>query len=160
MIWTDEAVEELKKMWDKGMTTGQIAKVLGVTKNSIIGKVHRLCLTARPSPIKKSTNSEKEDTKPAKTEKNTTKKAKTTAPKAEKVKEVVIEKKEEVTKVETPTIEELNIPLVKLDNHTCRWPLGDPRDEDFCFCGKKIKTGQTYCEEHSAVAYVRTTKKI
>ena len=55
MIWTDEAVEELKKMWDKGMTTGQIAKVLGVTKNSIIGKVHRLCLTARPSPIKKST---------------------------------------------------------------------------------------------------------
>ena len=160
MIWTDEAVEELKKMWDKGMTTGQIAKVLGVTKNSIIGKVHRLCLTARPSPIKKSTNSEKKDTKPAKTEKNTTKKAKTTAPKAEKVKEVVIEKKEEVTKVETPTIEELNIPLVKLDNHTCRWPLGDPRDEDFCFCGKKIKTGQTYCEEHSAVAYVRTTKKI
>lgn len=160
MIWTDEAVEELKKMWDKGMTTGQIAKVLGVTKNSIIGKVHRLCLTARPSPIKKSTNSEKKDTKPAKTEKNTTKKAKTTAPKAEKVKEVVIEKKEEVTKVETPTIEELNIPLIKLDNHTCRWPLGDPRDEDFCFCGKKIKTGQTYCEEHSAVAYVRTTKKI
>ena len=140
MIWTDEAVEELKKMWDKGMTTGQIAKVLGVTKNSIIGKVHRLCLTARPSPIKKSTNSEKKDTKPAKTEKNTTKKAKTTAPKAEKVKEVVIEKKEEVTKVETPTIEELNIPLIKLDNHTCRWPLGDPRDEDFCFCGKKIKT--------------------
>lgn len=160
MIWTDEAVEELKKMWDKGMTTGQIAKVLGVTKNSIIGKVHRLCLTARPSPIKKSTNSEKKDTKPAKIEKNTTKKAKTTAPKAEKVKEVVIEKKEEVTKVETPTIEELNIPLIKLDNHTCRWPLGDPRDEDFCFCGKKIKTGQTYCEEHSAVAYVRTTKKI
>ena len=51
------------------------------------------------------------------------------------VKEVVIEKKEEVTKVETPTIEELNIPLIKLDNHTCRWPLGDPRDEDFCFCG-------------------------
>ena len=44
MIWTDEAVEELKKMWDKGMTTGQIAKVLNVTKNSIIGKVHRLCL--------------------------------------------------------------------------------------------------------------------
>ena len=53
MIWTDEVVEELKKMWDRGMTTGQIAKALNVTKNSIIGKVHRLCLTARPSPIKK-----------------------------------------------------------------------------------------------------------
>jgi GcrA cell cycle regulator len=173
MIWTDEAVEELKKMWDKGMTTGQIAKVLNVTKNSIIGKVHRLCLTARPSPIKKSSNSEKKDTKQTKaekvekTEKNekiekTEKATKTKAatPKAEKTKETITKTKEEVAKVETPAVEELNIPLVKLDNHTCRWPLGDPRDEDFCFCGKKIKTGQTYCEEHSAIAYVRTTKKI
>ena len=71
MIWTDEAVEELKKMWDKGMTTGQIAKVLNVTKNSIIGKVHRLCLTARPSPIKKSSgnSAEKKASKPQKAEK-------------------------------------------------------------------------------------------
>ena len=60
MVWTDEAVEELKRMWDKGMTTGQIAKVLNVTKNSIIGKVHRLCLTARPSPIKKAETNDKE----------------------------------------------------------------------------------------------------
>ena len=93
-----------------------------------------------------------------KTEKTT--KTKSTAPKADKVKEITTKTKEEVAKVETPAVEELNIPLVKLDNHTCRWPLGDPRDEDFCFCGKKIKTGQTYCEEHSAIAYVRTTKKI
>lgn len=159
MIWTDEAVEELKKMWDKGMTTGQIAKVLNVTKNSIIGKVHRLCLTARPSPIKKSSNSEKKETKTAKQEKAP--KTKTATPKAEKEKAVAPSKKEEIIKKEAPAaVEELNIPLVKLDNHTCRWPLGDPRDEDFCFCGKKIKTGQTYCEEHSAIAYVRTTKKI
>ena len=59
----------------------------------------------------------------------------------------------------TKIIEETNIPLVKLDNHTCRWPLGDPRDDDFCFCGKRIKTGQTYCEEHAAIAYVRNGKK-
>ena len=60
MIWTDEAVEELKRMWDRGMTTGQIAKALNVTKNSIIGKVHRLCLTARPSPIKKAPETKNE----------------------------------------------------------------------------------------------------
>lgn len=154
MVWTDEAVEELKKMWDKGMTTGQIAKALNVTKNSIIGKVHRLCLTARPSPIKKSSD---------KTEK------KATAPK--QAKEVKKETTKSVSKKETsvvaeaekkvaPVIEETNIPLVKLDNHTCRWPMGDPRDEDFCFCGKRIKTGQTYCEEHAAVAYVKAGKKI
>ena len=57
-------------------------------------------------------------------------------------------------------VEETNIPLVKLDNHTCRWPIGDPRDEEFCFCGKRIRTGQTYCEEHAAVAYVKAGKKI
>ena len=157
MIWTDEAVEELKKMWDKGMTTGQIAKVLNVTKNSIIGKVHRLCLTARPSPIKKSSDSttEKKACTPKKVEKTT--KAKTTSKVSKKQEAPAIE---ETTQTPTPVIEETNIPLVKLDNHTCRWPMGDPRDEDFCFCGKRIKTGQTYCEEHAAIAYVKAGRKI
>ena len=146
MIWTDEAVEELKRMWDRGMTTGQIAKALNVTKNSIIGKVHRLCLTARPSPIKKAPETKNEKT----------------------VKTVKEEQKisaenrlaERVPSKESTAIEETNIPLVKLDNHTCRWPLGDPRDDDFCFCGKRVKTGQTYCEEHAAVAYVKPGKKL
>ena len=53
MAWTDEMVEDLKKMWKKGLTTNEIAKNLGVSKNSIVGKVHRLNLTARHSPIKK-----------------------------------------------------------------------------------------------------------
>ena len=50
--------------------------------------------------------------------------------------------------------------LVDLDNHTCRWPIGDPKDENFHFCGKKVKIGQTYCEEHAAIAYVKPNKKI
>lgn len=158
MIWTDEAVEELKKMWDKGMTTGQIAKVLNVTKNSIIGKVHRLCLTARPSPIKKSSGKsvEKKASKPQKAEK--VEKATKTSNKV--VKEAPISPISENTKTPVSIVEETNIPLVKLDNHTCRWPMGDPKDEDFCFCGKRIRTGQTYCEEHAAVAYVKAGKKI
>ncbi|MBO5038748.1 MAG: global cell cycle regulator GcrA-like protein [Alphaproteobacteria bacterium] len=153
MIWTDEAVEELKRMWDRGMTTGQIAKALNVTKNSIIGKVHRLCLTARPSPIKKvpakkAPAAKKESSKPVKESRKTS----VAAP---------VTKKEEKNTPQTASfVEETNIPLVKLDNHTCRWPLGDPRDDDFCFCGKKVKTGQTYCEEHSAVAYVKAGRKI
>lgn len=153
MIWTDEAVEELKRMWDRGMTTGQIAKALNVTKNSIIGKVHRLCLTARPSPIKKV---------PTKSEPKTTSRAEK-APKApkEEAKPVNIPAPQAAPVVEKPVVveEETNIPLVKLDNHTCRWPLGDPRDDSFCFCGKRVKTGQTYCDEHAAIAYVRTGKK-
>ncbi len=163
MIWTDEAVEELKKMWDKGMTTGQIAKVLNVTKNSIIGKVHRLCLTARPSPIKK-TSSSKND---AKNMKSLQKPVADNIEKSHKqtnssIDDTVLIKNDEknLSTQELFSMEETNIPLVKLDNHTCRWPLGDPRDDDFCFCGKRVKTGQTYCEEHAAVAYVKPGKKI
>jgi len=157
MVWTDEAVEELKKMWDRGMTTGQIAKALNVTKNSIIGKVHRLCLTARPSPIKKVPSKPND---PLTTEEKPTKKTKSpakSAPVAEPVKEV---SEAPIAKPAATFVEETNIPLVKLDNHTCRWPLGDPRDDDFCFCGKRVRTGQTYCEEHAAIAYVRAGKKI
>ena len=152
MIWTDEAVEELKRMWDRGMTTGQIAKALNVTKNSIIGKVHRLCLTARPSPIKKvSVKSEKKVTPAEKTIKAPKVESKAPAETASRA-AVIAEKASEVD-------EETNIPLVKLDNHTCRWPIGDPRDDNFCFCGKRVKTGQTYCDEHASIAYVRTGKK-
>ena len=53
MAWTDEMVEDLKRMWHEGLTTGEIGKRLGVSKNSIVGKVHRLNLSGRPSPIKK-----------------------------------------------------------------------------------------------------------
>lgn len=157
MIWTDEAVEELKRMWDRGMTTGQIAKALNVTKNSIIGKVHRLCLTARPSPIKKAPGAKADKktagaAKPAKEEKN--KKSPVSSP-------LSVSDEKVSGSAENKAAEETNIPLVKLDNHTCRWPLGDPRDDDFCFCGKHVKTGQTYCEEHAAVAYVnKASKKI
>ncbi len=164
MIWTDEAVEELKKMWERGMTTGQIAKALNVTKNSIIGKVHRLCLTARPSPIKKAVTPKTEDgknkVKTTKKEKRSVKEKAQTSKEKEVGKSVAQTVNENKTVNETcQSCETVHIPLVKLDNHTCRWPLGDPRDEDFCFCGKKIKTGQTYCEEHAAIAYVKPGKK-
>ena len=52
-----------------------------------------------------------------------------------------------------------NAKLTDLDNHTCRWPIGDPKDENFHFCGRKIKLGQTYCEEHAALAYVKPNNK-
>ncbi|MBO7097439.1 MAG: GcrA cell cycle regulator, partial [Alphaproteobacteria bacterium] len=53
MAWTTDMIDNLKKLWKKGLTTNEIAKELGVSKNSIVGKVHRLNLTSRPSPIKK-----------------------------------------------------------------------------------------------------------
>ena len=197
MAWTDKMVEELKKLWNMGITTGEIGKRLGISKNSIVGKVHRLGLEGRPSPIKKSGEPSEKESKPTKkstaSKKNTTEKTSKPAEKKNKsiteVKEKEVatpEKKVEKKLPETksaptknkPVVDEDDIKLIKsldvktdkdcqkenislteLDNHTCRWPLGDPKDADFHFCGHKVKTGQTYCEEHSAIAYVKPTRR-
>jgi GcrA cell cycle regulator len=149
MAWTEQMVEDLRQMWLEGLTANEIAKKLGVSKNSIVGKVHRLCLTARPSPIKK-----KEETKPEEV--------------AEVLPETALENHIENMPEEMEHDEILyeqkqvniqGIKLVSLDSHTCRWPIGDPRDEDFCFCGKKVRAGQTYCDEHAAMAYVKAGVK-
>ena len=194
MAWTEQMIEDLKRMWDEGLSTGEIGKRLGVTKNSIIGKVHRLQLTARPSPIKKkedgasSTPKAKETkaTKPAPSSKqasapkasapSTPKATPQEAPKAPKEEPDVAqipakEENEEISPkldrietirnsvhVEHPKGKHKTM-LTDLDNHTCRWPIGDPKDENFHFCGRKVKIGQTYCEEHAAIAYVKANSK-
>ena len=149
MAWTDEMIEKLKQMWTEGLTTNEIAKRLDVSKNSIVGKVHRLNLKARPSPIKKK---EETNTITAPVDKATNTKreikliSKTEAPSVEIASETVCKK-------------DTCIKLTELDNHTCRWPIGDPRDDNFCFCGKAVRSGQTYCEEHANIAYVKPIKK-
>ena len=52
MAWTPELIKELKKYWKKGLTTGEIGRLIGMSKNAVVGKAHRLGLEGRPSPIK------------------------------------------------------------------------------------------------------------
>lgn len=168
MAWTDEMVDQLREMWKQGLTTGEIGKRLGVSKNSIVGKVHRLGLSGRPSPIKKkespiSVVDADETPTPAKN-----KSEKTLSPKPQKQEKVVVAP---VKSSETEVIVEEKIDIVPsshpngktsltdLDNHTCRWPIGDPKDENFHFCGRKVRIGQTYCDEHANIAYVKAIKK-
>jgi len=197
MPWTDEMVESLKKMWDEGLSTGEIGRRLGVSKNSIVGKVHRLQLVARPSPIKrkdgtpvtrsKSPDKDKDKNKPKTPKKETPKtqekvtEVEKTAP---KIATDVKTHKPQSTAKPAPAKDELKekeydntyvnvsipvthspkkpgdkITVTDLDNHTCRWPIGDPKDENFHFCGANVRIGQTYCEEHAAIAYVKNIKK-
>lgn len=154
MPWTDEQVEQLRQMWVEGLSANEIAKRIGVSKNSIVGKVHRLCLQARPSPIKRKNSVPAQQPLQNEGIKD--------IPSTEEVKE----EQAEISALQGMPVKDVKkncgkntVRLVELDSHTCRWPIGDPRDEDFCFCGKKVRTGQTYCDEHSAVAYVKATKK-
>jgi len=114
MTWTTEKIKQLKKLWSKGKSTVEIGRELGISKNAVVGKVHRLELNARPSPIKKET--------PVKV-------VKKKAPKQE------------------------NVSLLDLKLNSCRWPIGDPKDSDFHFCGKDTVTGKPYCSEHCKIAY-------
>lgn len=167
MSWTEERVEALKQMWKEGLTTSEIARRLDVSKNSIVGKVHRLGLSGRPSPIKR-----KPEENNKKTEIKLEKKAETkTKSKVEKKAEkniidedncsTIVETKAKANKRTTANKKQNDgvVRLVDLDGHTCRWPIGDPKDEKFHFCGKKIKVGNTYCDEHAELAFVKQIRK-
>lgn len=119
MVWTDERIEELKALWAEGLTTGEIGKRLGVSKNAVVGKAHRLGLQGRPSPIKRE------------------QKPRQDAPASRK--------KETDPKIRS---------VVDLSVHTCRWPIGDPREPGFHFCGAPSLPNKPYCAEHASVAYV------
>ena len=138
MGWTDEQVEELKRLWDKGLTTGEIGKALGVSKNAVVGKAHRLGLNSRPSPIRRG-----EDDNVADSETPTQK----TAEKKKDTKPVAAKKITAKEKKKFFTVNDLTA-------SSCRWPIGDPKDEDFHFCGKEALPDKPYCAEHAAIAYV------
>lgn len=154
MAWTTEMIDSLKQMWKRGLTTNEIAKELGVSKNSIVGKVHRLNLTARPSPIKKKEEEiASENVDVIEKETKSSKQIAKESVKPAKPQKVV------TTAPEVKVHKNTCIKLSELDSHTCRWPIGDPKDDNFCFCGRKVRAGQTYCDEHSAIAYVKPGKK-
>lgn len=158
MSWTDERIATLKKMWKEGKSAADIAKTLGkgVTRNAVIGKAHRMGLSGRPSPIKK-------PPAPAKKE--------AAAPRKEAKAPVVAaprkEAKAPAAKAPTqprepapprPAIKEVfpadgGVALVDLTERMCKWPFGDPREDDFTFCGRGIRPGTPYCPEHAAMAY-------
>lgn len=134
MSWTDEKIEDLKKLWAKGLSTAEIGRELGVSKNAVVGKSHRLGLKPRPSPI---------SGKPAETTA-----ANGTAPAA------AAPAKTKAVKPAKPKASEKIGDIIDLGPQMCRWPFNDPGDEDFHFCGRQVAPSKPYCPEHCAVAYV------
>ena len=179
MSWTDDRVETLKRMWGEGQSASQIAKELGgVTRNAVIGKVHRLGLSNRTAGT------------PAVEEKPVEAKAKpkpAPAPKPAPKPEVQAEEPEaapepkpslparkqiipagqplppqpsanEISPEALAKVSEIEkkakkIGLMDLTERTCKWPVGDPATEDFWFCGLPVQQGKPYCEAHVGVAF-------
>lgn len=157
MAWTDERVEVLKKLWAEGLSASQIAARLGgVTRNAVIGKVHRLGLSGRATPSRAPRPKPRrirEPSHPGKISQFCS--AGTAALKADTDLDA-----EPIIEVEPSPIREVSLPpsgercnILQLSDKTCRWPIGDPGTEDFCFCGSTPKAGQPYCEHHVQLAY-------
>jgi GcrA cell cycle regulator len=149
MSWTDERVELLKKLWQDGLSASQIAGELGgVTRNAVIGKVHRLGLSGRGQPT--SSIKRQRRTHPSGIRRSRTVSIGNLALKSnlDYLPDADLQPRRNVV---VPIARKLSI--FQLTEHTCKWPIGDPGQEDFHFCGHdSLETGP-YCEYHAGVAY-------
>tara|TARA_B100001093_G_C26736939_1_gene974873 strand:- start:547 stop:1071 length:525 start_codon:yes stop_codon:yes gene_type:complete len=152
MSWTDERVALLKKLWGEGRTAAEIAKDLGgVTRNAVIGKAHRLKLSSRVSPIQQ--NAKKQSAKPAQEKAKVSRSMPSPANHISAV-EPVDKKSSSYSKPKNSKLYD----LMDLAPRACRWPEGDPKEDNFGFCGAHCLPGLPYCEEHAQVAYQATTR--
>jgi GcrA cell cycle regulator len=135
MSWTDERIEQLKSLWTDGLSASHIAKVMGggVSRNAVIGKVHRLGLAGRAL-----------------------------APRTERIRvHSAARHSGRVHLPEPPIVEEDPIVLedgsfatvLTINDRMCRWPIGDPSENAFHFCGRNPKHGSPYCDAHSRKAF-------
>lgn len=155
MSWTDERVLMLKKLWGEGKTAAEIAKLIGggVTRNAVIGKAHRLKLSGRVSPIQENVRIEVAGSA-----------VRTAAPrKMQKATLPKVSPRDIIASVHVPRVEENycygeGVQLVDLKERMCHWPLGDPKEPGFKFCGGPSVEGMPYCDHHCRVAYQVNTK--
>lgn len=149
MSWTDERVELLKKLWQDGLSASQIAAELGgVTRNAVIGKVHRLGLSGRGQPTSSIKRQRRTHTSNGV---RRTRQLVTIGNLVMKVDAVAEQDYQPRRNVVVPIAKKLSI--FALTEHTCKWPIGDPGHDDFHFCGHDSLESLPYCEYHAGVAY-------
>jgi len=153
MTWTDERVELLKKLWSEGLSASQIANELGgVTRNAVIGKVHRLSLSGRAKPAGSSVPRPRRVRQAGPT-RSSSMRMLTQGNVALKMRAEAVPEPRRIPLEEIVVPIALRASILTLTDTTCKWPIGEPGTEDFHFCGHNPRGGSPYCEYHSRVAY-------
>lgn len=151
MSWTDERVELLKKLWADGLSASQIAAELGsVTRNAVIGKVHRLGLSGRAKSPSSSAPRQRKPRAPSHVMRVSRPSMRGNTALAHAY-EYDLEPETELIENVIPIGQRRT--LLELTEATCRWPIGDPGTPEFFFCGGNTLTGLPYCAYHSRIAF-------
>jgi GcrA cell cycle regulator len=150
MEWTDDVIARLKALWAEGLSTAEIGRRMGISKNAVVGKAHRLALDSRPSPIRRGGPGD--------------------APRRPAVRRVTGPTLPPMTGVaaETPAKPVMPVaaaapllPALRSVGRSggrlvaCCWPIGEPGTKTFRFCDDESLPGKPYCATHAAVAYVK-----
>ena len=120
--WNETKLKELEDLWKQCHPISKIGEMLGVSRNSVAGKAHRMGLPKRTSPIS-----------------------------SEKKENLSVEKNNETSNINLPL--KIKLRSVQWSRTKCCWPEGDPKQNDFKFCGQDIFPGRPYCDKHSLLAY-------
>ncbi|MPS70936.1 MAG: GcrA cell cycle regulator [Novosphingobium sp.] len=161
MSWTDERIEKLTKMWEGGATASQIADELGgVSRNAVIGKVHRLKLSGRGRTTAAPARQKKASSAPAASKPvRAAAPARSAAPTIGATALQVQFDAEPVARQQLRSSDNVVVPisrrldLTQLTERTCKWPIGDPMKDDFHFCGCESSDSSPYCSYHAKLAY-------
>jgi GcrA cell cycle regulator len=164
MEWNAETIERLRGLWAEGYSTAEIGRRMGISKNAVVGKAHRLNLPSRPSPIRREPGGRSSrPPQPRRVTGPTLPPLATAGGPAGNVPEAV--EPAPVTAVEAVLREPvLREPVVRNTPRpawrstrplTCSWPLGEPGTASFRFCDDDALPGKPYCDRHAAIAYVK-----
>lgn len=164
MGWTEQQIQALKKMWGNGFSASDIARTLGggLTRNAVIGKAHRLKLSAGQTSMRQSV------AMPGKTGGSALPGMVKVSKKRSMLRPLPpVQMPETVAKPTTRDVlrnlESIKrtegIAVTKAGERHCRWPIGDPRSPDFRFCGGTCHEGLPYCVDHARVAYQTVSRR-
>jgi GcrA cell cycle regulator len=157
MEWNEEAIVRLRALWSEGHSTAEIGRRLGVSKNAVVGKAHRLDLPARPSPIRRDGNGGGARRPPPR---------RVAGPTLPPLSSTVLPAVEPASPIQRPAVTQ-RAPLAPPPPRVqaaprpfartvaCCWPIGEPGTKSFRFCDAQAIVGKPYCDEHAQLAYVK-----
>ena len=152
MEWNDETSGQLRALWAEGHSTAEIGRRMGISKNSVVGKAHRLNLEARPSPIRRDGEKAPRRRQPRRAHGATL-----PALAADLAPMPVAESQHPVVQRPTapPMLRAVPAPRPSVRTTPCCWPIGEPGTRSFRFCDVDAVHGKPYCEDHASKAYIR-----